>query len=103
MNVTDTGFGMRRGQLDRLFTEFHQVDSGPARQHEGTGLGLALTRRFAELHGGEVSVESVPGKGSTFTLRLPLQRTSPLATTPVAPPPDGAILDQPLVLVVDDN
>ncbi len=101
--VSDTGIGIAKEDLDRLFTEFHQVDSGPARQHEGTGLGLALTRRFAELHGGEVSVESVPGKGSTFTLRLPLQRTSPLATTPVAPPPDGAILDQPLVLVVDDN
>src|SRR5204862_282134 len=73
MAVTDTGIGIAQDELSRLFTEFHQVDSGPGRQQEGTGLGLVLTKRFAELHGGSVSVDSVVGRGSTFTIRLPLE------------------------------
>jgi len=71
--VSDNGIGIAEADLGRLFTEFHQLDSGLGRRQEGTGLGLALTKRFAELHGGRVSVESEPGKGSTFTLRLPLE------------------------------
>jgi CheY-like chemotaxis protein len=102
--VSDTGIGIAEHDLSRLFTEFHQVDAGPGRQHEGTGLGLALTRRFAELHGGRVSVTSSPGHGSTFTLHLPLEAAAPKLSAPGAPahvaPTDPA---RPLVLVVDDN
>ncbi len=105
--VSDTGIGIAESELGQLFTEFHQVDSGPGRQHEGTGLGLALTKRFAELHGGQVSVESAPGEGSTFTLRLPLEATAPKLSAPAAPaaPAHLATTDpaRPLVLVVDDN
>jgi PAS domain S-box-containing protein len=102
--VSDDGMGIAEQDLGRLFTEFQQLDAGPGRHQEGTGLGLALTRRFAELHGGQVSVESALGKGSTFTLRLPLQATAPRAHAAVVPPQIAALdRDRPLVLVVDDN
>jgi PAS domain S-box-containing protein len=102
--VSDTGIGIAEHDLSRLFTEFHQVDAGPGRQHEGTGLGLALTRRFAELHGGRVSVASSPGHGSTFTLHLPLEAAAPKLSAPGAPAHVAATDPaRPLVLVVDDN
>jgi PAS domain S-box-containing protein len=102
--VSDTGIGIAVEDLGRLFTEFQQLDAGPGRQQEGTGLGLALTRRFAELHGGQVMVESALGKGSTFTLRLPLEATPLRAPAPVEPHLVAASdLMRPLVLVVDDN
>jgi PAS domain S-box-containing protein len=102
--VSDSGIGIAKEDFSRLFTEFQQLDAGPGQQQQGTGLGLALTKRFAELHGGQVSVESAPGKGSTFTLRLPYQATEPRAPAPVPPPQVAAIdLDRPLVLVVDDD
>ena len=69
--VSDTGIGIHDADLAKLFRPFVQVDDQLSRQHEGTGLGLALVKRLVELHGGTVSVESTPGKGSTFTLRIP--------------------------------
>jgi signal transduction histidine kinase len=69
--VCDTGMGIAAHDLPRLFEEFSQVDATFARRHEGTGLGLALCKRFVELHGGRIGVESEPGKGSTFWLELP--------------------------------
>ena len=72
VEVRDTGIGIRPEDLPRLFVEFQQLDSSPGRRHQGTGLGLALTRRLAELHGGSVRVASSPGIGSTFTVLLPL-------------------------------
>ena len=71
--VADTGIGIAREDLGRLFHPLVQIDSGLARKHGGIGMGLALARRLAELHGGTIEVESEPGKGSTFTLRLPIQ------------------------------
>jgi signal transduction histidine kinase/CheY-like chemotaxis protein/CHASE3 domain sensor protein len=99
--VTDSGIGIAEADLDRLFTEFQQLDAGHGRQQEGTGLGLALTKRFAELHGGEVKVQSVSGQGSTFTLRLPIEakRTPEL----LVPQIGAADPDRPLILVVEDN
>jgi signal transduction histidine kinase len=72
LQVTDNGIGIRAEDLDKLFVEFQQLDSGAARGHQGTGLGLALTRKIVEFQKGSVTVESEPGKGSTFTVLLPL-------------------------------
>jgi signal transduction histidine kinase len=72
ISVSDTGIGIAESDRARLFEPFRQLDSALARQQHGTGLGLALTKRFAELHGGLLLVESELGKGSKFTLRLPL-------------------------------
>jgi len=74
--VADTGIGIARADLAKLFKPLAQLDAGLARRHGGVGMRLALARRLAELHGGTIEVESEPGKGSTFTLRLPVQETS---------------------------
>jgi len=102
--VTDTGIGIAKADLGRLFTEFQQLDAGHGRQQEGTGLGLALTKRFAALHGGEVNVESVPGEGSTFILRLPVG-VKKSVELPASEPRRLAPSDPnlPLILVVEDN
>jgi PAS domain S-box-containing protein len=70
IRVSDTGIGIAPEDLLAIFDEFRQVDSSLTRKHEGTGLGLALTRRLVQLHGGEIGVESELGKGSTFTVTL---------------------------------
>ena len=72
LEVTDSGIGIPEEKLHLLFRPFQQVDSSLARRHEGTGLGLAVTKRLAELHGGTVSVESQENRGSTFRVWLPL-------------------------------
>jgi protein-histidine pros-kinase len=72
LHVHDTGIGMSMDGLKKIFVPFVQLDSGPARKHEGTGLGLALTKNLVELHGGEISVSSVLGTGSTFSVSLPI-------------------------------
>jgi signal transduction histidine kinase len=69
--VQDTGVGIAPEDQERVFREFEQVDNSLGRQHQGDGLGLALTRRLVELHGGRIRVESAPGRGSTFTFTLP--------------------------------
>jgi protein-histidine pros-kinase len=71
INVIDTGIGIAQEHLPQLFVDFHQVDSSASRQHQGTGLGLALTRRLVELQRGAIDVESELGRGSTFTVVLP--------------------------------
>jgi CheY-like chemotaxis protein len=102
--VADTGIGIAEKDLDRIFSEFQQLDSGPDRQHQGTGLGLALTRRFAELHGGHVEVNSKREGGSTFTLVLPLDARPPEGNSAEhGTQPQTAEEDWPVVLVVEDN
>ena len=71
--VTDTGIGMTGEQIGRLFRAFEQTDSQVARRYGGTGLGLVITRRLARMMGGDVTVESSPGQGSTFTVDLPVR------------------------------
>ena len=69
--VTDTGIGLSPEQIVKLFQDFTQADASTTRKFGGTGLGLALTRRFCQMMGGDVTVHSVPGEGSVFTIKLP--------------------------------
>ena len=71
LSVTDTGMGIAPDQLGKLFEPFTQAGPIALRKFGGTGLGLAITRRFCQLMGGDVNVASEPGKGSTFSIRLP--------------------------------
>ena len=73
ISVTDTGVGIAPEDQEAVFEEFRQVGTSAAKQ-EGTGLGLALCRRFVELHGGRIRVQSEVGRGSTFTFTIPVRR-----------------------------
>ena len=103
--VSDTGIGIKKDDQERVFKEFEQVDSSYGRQQQGTGLGLTLTKRLVEMHGGRIWVESegVEGKGSRFTFLLPLPKAEARAT-PLTDQP-GAHDDtiRPGVLVVTDD
>lgn len=113
VEVTDTGIGIAPQDQERIFEAFQQVDPTRARERRGTGLGLSLARRFVQLHGGEIGVESQLGRGSTFWFSLPLAPpaavaapTPPSAPRPAAPAarsPGGAPPPRPLALVVDDD
>jgi signal transduction histidine kinase len=70
--VRDSGLGIAAADQAKIFEEFQQVDNTPTRQKGGTGLGLAISKRIIEMHGGRIVVESELGKGSTFTIKLPV-------------------------------
>ncbi len=106
--VSDTGIGMTPEQVDKLFRRFQQADSSTTRRFGGTGLGLSLTKAFADLLGGAVEVASEEGRGSSFTVRLPSTYVAPIEE------PSSAEIDEPspaaqaallrdLVLVIDDD
>ncbi|MGY1697778.1 ATP-binding protein [Geodermatophilus sp. SYSU D00814] len=99
LRVTDTGVGIPAAELPHLFDRFHRVADSPARSREGTGLGLALVRELVELHGGTVGVESRPGEGSTFTVRLPAGEPD----TDAAPPPTTAPVRAAALTPWDDD
>ncbi len=121
--VEDTGIGMHPEGMTQLFQPFIQLDSRLNRQHEGTGLGLALVRRLAELHGGSVTVESKLGQGSRFTIALPyaspemmaqnladhaltvggIENTESAREAPIIPPPHEQPPAGVRVLMVEDN
>jgi CheY-like chemotaxis protein len=117
LSVSDTGIGIAAADQARLFQPFVQIDSTLARRYSGTGLGLVMVKRLAELHGGAVGLHSELGKGSTFTVWLPwrtqadepttdampVSLSSPdvLSSTPTTVSPTGT--EQPLVLVVEDD
>ncbi len=102
--VRDSGIGMTPEQLAKLFQEFSQADASTTRKYGGTGLGLALSRRLCRMMGGDVTVASEPGTGSTFTVRLPAVVEDPTAppAVPAALPVDGAPAAG-TVLVIDDE
>jgi len=107
--VKDTGIGIAPKDIRRLFQPFVQLDSGLNRQYEGTGLGLVLVKQIAELHYGQVAVESVLGKGSHFTVALPYQMAEPNLrslepitpfSSPIAKSKNAIV---PLILIAEDN
>ncbi|MFQ5882414.1 MAG: GAF domain-containing protein [Candidatus Methylomirabilales bacterium] len=115
ISVQDTGIGVKPEDQARIFEPFQQIDSSLARKYPGTGLGLALTKKLVELHGGEIRLESTPGQGSTFTFTLALQdptsnvqgpKSESLEHSPRVVEP-GTLDDQdeakPLILVVEDD
>jgi PAS domain S-box-containing protein len=71
VHVSDTGIGIGRDQLGKLFQPFSQVDGSATRKYNGTGLGLAISKKFCQMMGGDITVESEPGRGSRFSIRLP--------------------------------
>ncbi|WP_448203281.1 PAS domain-containing protein [Azospirillum sp. sgz302134] len=105
--VSDTGIGMTTEQVERLFERFMQADSSTTRRFGGTGLGLAITKAFAEMLGGDIAIETAPGKGTSFTLRLPadLRKASVagLAATPVSVADGPLPKDGDLILIIDDE
>jgi signal transduction histidine kinase/CheY-like chemotaxis protein len=114
VSVSDTGIGIKKEDQERIFEAFMQVDGSYSRKYQGTGLGLTLVKRFIELHGGHLSVESEPGRGSRFTFWLPNVEPAeedpvPAASAPGADEDDTAVSTPPSsargerILVVEDN
>ncbi len=107
LRVSDTGIGMTPEQLANLFQAFTQADVSTTRKYGGTGLGLVITRRFCQMMGGDVTVESAVGQGTTFTIRLPAtvgdRLAPPVATTPAEEAPVAVASNGGTVLIVDDD
>jgi PAS domain S-box-containing protein len=102
IDVQDTGVGIAAHDMDKLFVEFQQLDASAAKTYQGTGLGLALTKKLAEAHGGRVAVRSLIGEGSTFSVILPR-----VTTMAVVDEVTGPVMSRPAgnrtILVVDDD
>jgi signal transduction histidine kinase/CheY-like chemotaxis protein len=107
MSVSDAGIGIPPEKIDHVFEEFSQADDTTTRDYGGTGLGLPISRRFCQLMGGDITVESTVGEGSTFTIRLPLQVAEESGTAAAAAEAPAAVTPEPgqerVVLVIDDD
>ncbi|MGB8658405.1 MAG: response regulator [Candidatus Zixiibacteriota bacterium] len=100
-SVTDTGIGIPKDQQIKIFQSFTQADGSTTRKYGGTGLGLSISKRLVELMGGQIKVESQPGKGSRFYFSVNLEKTE--APQEILPPPCYPDMCEKRVLVVDDN
>jgi two-component system sensor histidine kinase/response regulator len=103
LEVADTGIGIAADQIDKLFTEFQQLDASTAKKHQGTGLGLALTKKIVEAQGGRVGVQSMVGQGSVFYAVLPKITARKTETSAERQRIAAPATDSPNVLVVEDN
>ena len=105
IEISDSGIGISEKDLPHIFEEFRQVDGTTARQYEGTGLGLTIAHKAAGMLGGDLTVESVLGKGSTFTLTLPLKQQNIIPEFDPFIPWQPALISpkQKTILVVDDE
>ena len=103
VSVEDTGIGMKPEDLPKLFREFEQIDGSYTRRYQGTGLGLALCRRFVEMHGGRIWAESQFGKGSIFTFTIPREPRTPPAAPVEEAVPTLETMELPLALVIEDD
>lgn len=103
VRVTDTGIGIAPEDYSKIFEEFKQVDSSYSRKYEGTGLGLALTKKLVELHGGKIGFESTVGAGSTFYFTLPKKQSIRLEKRKEESLVPGKPTDHETVLVVEDD
>jgi CheY-like chemotaxis protein len=104
--VSDSGIGMTPEQMGRLFKAFSQADASTTRKFGGTGLGLAISREFCQLLGGDITVSSVPGEGSTFTIALPAaapQEEVPAAPAATAQTGTTGTSGRPSLVVIDDD
>jgi PAS domain S-box-containing protein len=102
LEVEDTGVGIAAVDLGRLFVEFQQLEGGATKRHQGTGLGLALSKRLVEAQGGSVGVQSVVGTGSTFHATLPRHAAAGEHTT-VLPAPQSRTGERTILIVEDDD
>jgi PAS domain S-box-containing protein len=106
ISVTDTGIGISEDGMEQLFRPFSQIDSGLAREFEGTGLGLAMVKLLAELHGGAVAVESSGGEGSRFTVWLPVREPREVhaaVKSPVAAAVERSLGTNTALMIEDDT
>jgi signal transduction histidine kinase/ligand-binding sensor domain-containing protein/AraC-like DNA-binding protein/ActR/RegA family two-component response regulator len=115
--IADTGIGMAPDAREKIFERFFQGDADPGILNQGNGIGLSITREFVKLHGGTIDVESIQGKGSTFTVQLPCKPIPELNDSPVATPvmSDGGLplsatgiketpgQEKPIILLVEDH
>ena len=101
--VTDTGVGMTKEFLKHIFDEFSQEESSARTHYKGSGLGMAISKRYVDLMGGNISVESEKGKGSTFTVELPLELTEADKVQKQASPGDSTDLTGVKILMAEDN
>lgn len=101
--VTDTGVGMSKAFVKHIFDEFSQEESSARTHYKGSGLGMAISKRFVDLMGGTISVESEKGKGSTFTVELPLELTDADKVQKQSSPGDSTDLTGVKILMAEDN
>ena len=104
-SVSDTGIGMAPDQMEKLFQPFVQGDASTSRKFGGTGLGMTITHRFCEMMGGEITAKSEPGRGASFTIRLPARvQVQPPAAAPLIEPSEPMVSDgSSTVLVIEDD